>query len=325
MSTTVVVAGAAGFIGGNLVRRLLYMGYKVIGVDDLSTGTAKNLPNCVGSKHFEFIKHNINVAFSVDGEVDWIFNLACPASPPVYQSMPLHTLKTCSQGVFNLLNLAKEKNARFLQASTSEIYGNPDQMPQLEDYWGKVNPVGPRSCYDEGKRFAESLVTNFANEKGVDVRIVRIFNTYGPGMRVDDGRVVSNFVTKALKNENLVVYGKGTQTRSFCFISDMVDALIKVMECRKPLLGPVNLGSDVPIKIFDLAKMIIRLCRSKSIVEFAPLPQDDPEMRCPSVEKAFSYFGWKAQTDLRKGMEVTIEYFKSELGMQNNTALIEKL
>lgn len=313
MAKIILVAGAAGFLGSNLCRKLISDGNSVIGVDDFCTGDPENLKDLMSRKTFKLIQADINRQVEIKEPIDQIYNLACPASPPLYQKMPLHTLKTCSQGVFNLLNLTQKKGAHFLQASTSEVYGDPEVSPQSENYRGNVSPVGPRSCYDEGKRFAESLVTNFSGQQTVDARIVRIFNTYGPGMRVDDGRVVSNFVVQALKGLPLTVYGSGNQTRSFCFVDDMVSGLIAAMNSKSATSKPINLGNEKSITINQLAETILKLTGSSSEIEFNSLPADDPRKRCPNTDFAKELLGWQATTSLSKGLKATIEFFAAKL------------
>jgi UDP-glucuronate decarboxylase len=310
MNKTILITGVAGFLGCNLALKLLASRQTVLGVDDLCTGSQENLKLLQTYSNFKFIQANINVPLNLTASIKQIYNLACPASPQMYQKMPLHTLQTCSTGVLNLLQLAKTHSAKFLQTSTSEIYGDPETSPQPESYWGKVNPVGPRSCYDEGKRFAESLITNFAQQEKVDVKIVRIFNTYGPLMRSDDGRVVSNFIMQALQNTPLNVYGCGQQTRSLCFVSDLIDALIKTMVHNLPLPGPINLGNPQEVSILELAKLIVQLTKSSSSIQFLPLPQDDPGRRQPDVNLARNILDWQAETSLKSGLKKTIAYFR---------------
>ncbi len=310
MNKTILITGVAGFLGTNLALKLLAAGELVLGIDDLCTGSEPNLQLLQQQVNFSFLPADINQPLNLLPSLSQIYNLACPASPPMYQKMPLHTLKTCSIGVLNLLLLAKQHQAKFLQASTSEVYGDPEQSPQAETYWGRVNPVGPRSCYDEGKRFAESLVTNFAEQERLQVKIVRIFNTYGPYMRPDDGRVVSNFILQALQNSPLTIYGDGLQSRALCFVTDLVEALIKIMHYEPTLPGPVNLGNPQEINLVELAKLVLRLTQSNSAIQFLPLPQDDPRQRLPDIALAQKILGWKATTNLEVGLRATIEYFK---------------
>lgn len=313
MAKVILVAGAAGFLGSNLCTKLLSYGFKVIGIDDFSTGKPENLKRILNNSDFKFVQANINRSIELSEPIDQVYNLACPASPPFYQAMPLHTLKTCSQGVFNLLALSEQKSAQFLQASTSEIYGDPEVSPQRESYNGHVNPIGPRSCYDEGKRFAESLVTNFAKEHTIQAKIVRIFNTYGPGMRADDGRVVSNFITQALKGLPLTIYGSGNQTRSFCFVDDMIEGLTMTMESQSWGTGPINLGNPNPVTVYELAETVLKITGSSSDIEFKPLPIDDPRVRQPSTELAHKLLGWQATTSLKRGLKSTVEFFITSL------------
>lgn len=316
--TNFLVTGAAGFLGSNLCHKLLESGNGVIGLDDFSSGTLKNLESLKKHKKFKFIKADICQPLELEGEIAGIYNLACPASPVFYQKMPIHTLKTCSIGIFNLARLAKQKNARFLQASTSEVYGDPEISPQKESYRGNVCPVGPRSCYDEGKRFAESALASFARSDGLDARIVRIFNTYGPAMRVDDGRVVSNFIVQALQNQSLTIYGNGLQTRSFCFVYDLIDGLIAAMNKNEKFIGPINLGNNAALTVLELALRIIFLTGSKSKICFKELPVDDPKLRAPDTSLAQELLGWSAKTDLIDGLNKTIEFFKRELSQNFN-------
>lgn len=319
-----LVTGAAGFLGSNLSFKLLAAGNRVIGVDDFSSGTIKNLETLKKFNNFKFIKADICQPLEFDEPIDGIYNLACPASPVFYQKMPIHTLKTCSIGVFNLASLAKQKNAKFLQASTSEVYGDPEIAPQKESYRGNVCPVGPRSCYDEGKRFAESSLANFFRNGELDARIVRIFNTYGPGMRVDDGRVVSNFIVQALENLPMTIYGSGQQTRSFCFVDDLIDGLVAAMDKDEKFLGPINLGNPKSHTIFELADLIISLTGSESKICFQKLPVDDPKLRCPDTSLAAQKLGWSAKTDLISGLNKTIEFFRSELNQNFKVKMLGK-
>ncbi len=304
----VLVTGGAGFIGSHLCEELLKEN-KVICVDNLSTGDCRNVEHLMGNKNFKFIEHDVSKPLSIEWKVDRIFHLASPASPVDYQRLPVETMMVNSFGTYNMLNLAKEKKSRFLLASTSEVYGDPEEHPQKESYWGHVNPTGPRSCYDESKRFAEALVLSYSKTYGIDVRIARIFNTYGPRMRTNDGRAIPNFVTQALSKKPITVYGDGKQTRSFCYISDMVEGLIKLM--GSDVKVPVNLGNPDEMKILKVAGKIIKLTGSKSEIEFKELPEDDPKQRCPDISDAKKVFGWEPEVSLEEGLKKTIEYFRS--------------
>ncbi len=303
----VLVAGGAGFIGSHLCERLLEKGDEVLCIDNARTGSWRNVEHLRGRRGFEEMVHDI--LKPIDIEVDRIFNLACPASPAHYQKDPVFTIRMSTIGVFNLLDLAKDKGARLLQASTSEVYGDPLVHPQKEDYWGNVNPVGPRSCYDEGKRLAESLALAYHQTEGVEVRIARIFNTYGPRMSQDDGRVVSNFIVQALRGEDITVYGDGKQTRSFCYISDMVEGLVRLMD-KDRFTGPVNLGNPDEITVLELAERILKLTPSKSKIRFDPLPRDDPARRRPDIDLARGILGWEPRVGLDEGLKKTIEFFR---------------
>lgn len=302
----ILVTGGAGFIGSNLCKKLLETNNHVICLDNLYTGRKKNIEKLPDYDNFEFIVHDVTQKF--DCKVDQIYNLACPASPTHYQYSPVQTLKTCILGTINMLELAKKHNAQILQASTSEVYGDPTVHPQKESYWGNVNPVGVRSCYDEGKRCAETLMYDYRKQYNVDTKIVRIFNTYGTNMRPDDGRVVSNFIVQALKNEDITVYGSGSQTRSFCYVDDLTDGLIKMMNSQ--LSGPVNLGNPSERSIIELAKLIIELTNSSSGITFKPIPEDDPIRRQPDIKQAIEKLSWKPNTDIKEGLKRTINYFK---------------
>jgi UDP-glucuronate decarboxylase len=306
-SKKILVTGAAGFIGTNLCLRLLNEGNLVTGLDNFHSGQKANIAILSKHKNFSFIEHDIVKPLS--GKFDQIYNLACPASPPHYQENPIYTLMISVQGTYNMLNLAKETKARFLQASTSEIYGDPEMHPQPESYKGSVNPIGPRACYDEGKRAAETLCFDFNRMHKVDIRVVRIFNTYGPYMRADDGRVVSNFICQAIKNETITLYGDGQQTRSFCYIDDMVDGLIRMM--NGSITGPVNLGNPDEFTMEELAEKIAETMGKKSDHSFHPLPADDPKQRQPDIALAKKMLGWEPKIKLDRGLVKTIEYFKS--------------
>jgi len=308
MRKQILVTGGAGFMGSHLCERLLEQGYEVICVDNFFTGTKDNIKHLLGKPYFEIIRHDI--CFSLYVEVDEIYNLACPASPIHYQFDPVQTTKVNISGSINMLGLAKRLKIRILQASTSEVYGDPTVHPQPETYWGSVNPIGLRACYDEGKRCAETLFFDYHHQHGIDIKVGRIFNTYGPRMHPNDGRVVSNFIIQALKGEDITIYGDGSQTRSFCYVDDMVDGIIKMMNTTKGFTGPVNLGNPNEISILDLAKLIIDLVGSKSKIIFKPLPQDDPKRRCPDITLAREKLGWKPTVDLKTGLKRTVKYFE---------------
>ena len=304
----ILVTGGAGFLGSHLSDRLLEMGHEVVVVDNFYTGNKENIARLLNNPHFELIRHD--VTFPLYVEVDGIFNLACPASPVQYQKNPVQTFKTSVHGAINMLGLAKRTGARFLQASTSEIYGDPTISPQTEDYWGNVNPIGIRSCYDEGKRAAETLTFDYHRQFGLDIRVARIFNTYGPRMAPDDGRVVSNFIVQALKGNPLTVYGDGSQTRSFCYVSDLIEGLVKLF-FKESLYEPINLGNPTPINMKGLAQEIVELTGSKSKIDYQVLPQDDPKQREPDISKAKSLLGWAPNVDRGEGLKKTVEYFKT--------------
>jgi UDP-glucuronate decarboxylase len=304
----ILVTGGAGFLGSHLTDRLLEMGHEVLVSDNFYTGSKDNVSHLLRHPKFELIRHD--VTFPLYVEVDGIFNLACPASPVQYQKNPVQTFKTSVHGAINMLGLAKRTGARFLQASTSEIYGDPTISPQTEDYWGHVNPIGIRSCYDEGKRAAETLTFDYHRQFGLDIRVARIFNTYGPRMAEDDGRVVSNFIVQALQGKPLTVYGDGSQTRSFCFVSDLIDGLIKLF-FTESVHEPVNLGNPTPINMKDLAEEIISLTGSNSDVEYLDLPKDDPKQREPNISKAKSLLGWSPIVERTEGLKKTVAYFQS--------------
>ena len=304
----ILITGGAGFLGSHLCDKLIEQGNEVLCLDNFFTGSKDNINHLLANPRFELIRHDIiNPIFL---EMDQIYNLACPASPVHYQYNPIKTIKTNVMGTINALGMAKRLNAKILQASTSEVYGDPDVHPQKEDYWGRVNPIGPRSCYDEGKRAAECLMMDYHRQNNVKVKIARIFNTYGPRMALNDGRVVSNFVVQALKGEDITVYGDGSQTRSFCYVDDMVDGLIRMMESDDSLLGPVNLGNPHEFRIMDLAKIVISMTGNRSKIVHRPLPQDDPMQRNPDISLARKILGWQPHVNLEKGLERTIEYFR---------------
>jgi len=304
----VLVTGGAGFLGSHLIDRLIERGDDVLCVDNLFTGTKDNVAHHWGNPHFEFMRHDITFPLFV--EVDQIYNLACPASPIHYQHDPVQTTKTSVHGAINMLGLAKRLKARILQASTSEVYGDPSIHPQTEDYWGNVNPVGLRSCYDEGKRCAETLFFDYHRQHGLDIKVARIFNTYGPRMHPNDGRVVSNFIVQALKGDPITIYGGGKQTRSFCYVDDLVDGLIRLMDSRDGFTGPVNLGNPKEFTIRELASEVLDLTGSKSTMVDAPLPPDDPLQRQPDIAMAKKELGWEPMVQLRDGLAKTVDYFR---------------
>ena len=307
----ILVTGGAGFLGSHLCEALLKMGHKVVCVDNFYTGDADNVAHLRTNPHFELMRHD--VTFPLYVEVDGIFNLACPASPVHYQRDPVQTFKTSVHGAINMLGLAKRTGARFLQASTSEIYGDPEISPQIESYWGNVNPIGIRSCYDEGKRAAETLYFDYHREYGTDIRIVRIFNTYGPRMAKNDGRVISNFIVQALQNKPITVYGSGQQTRSFCYVNDLIDGMISLMNTDDNITGPINMGNPNEFTMLELAEKVIKFTNSKSKIIFQQLPKDDPKQRQPNIELAKSKLGWEPKVNLEDGLKETIAYFKKVL------------
>lgn len=304
----ILVTGGAGFIGSHLCKRLLSEGKKVYCLDNFFTGSKKNISEFMNCSNFMLIEQEVEQELDID--VDKIYNLACPASPPYYQYDPVKTVKTSVLGIINMLELARKNNARILQASTSEVYGDPTQHPQRETYWGNVNPIGIRSCYDEGKRCAETIMMDYHRRYGVDVKIVRIFNTYGPNMDPRDGRVVSNFIVQALLGKNITVYGEGAQTRSFCYIDDLVEGIVRMMELDN-FTGPVNLGNPSERMILDLADLVIKMTNSKSKIIFKSLPSDDPVKRRPDISLAKQNLGWEPKISIEEGLEKTIEYFKN--------------
>ena len=310
MTPSTLITGGAGFIGSHLCDRLVAAGEDVLCLDNFYTGSKDNIRHLLGKPSFELIRHDIWLPLYV--EVDRIYNLACPASPVHYQNNPVSTTKTSVLGAINMLGLAKRRRARILQASTSEVYGDPQQHPQQEDYWGHVNPIGPRACYDEGKRCAETLFFDYHRQFGVDIRVVRIFNTYGPRMHPRDGRVVSNFIVQALSGEPITLYGDGQQTRSFCYVDDLVDGLLGMMN-QGELIGPVNLGNPSEFTMCELADLVLRLTGSKSELVFLPLPPDDPVRRQPDISLAKSTLGWVPKVSLEDGLRETIAYFRKIL------------
>jgi len=304
----VIITGGAGFIGSHLCKKILNEGHKVICIDNLFTGSKYNIKNLLVNKNFKFINHDITNPFFEDN-VDEIYNLACPASPIHYQFNPIKTIKTCTLGVINMLGLAKKNNAKILQASTSEIYGDPKIHPQKEDYNGNVNLLGPRACYDEGKRCSETLFMDYHRAHKLKIKIIRIFNTYGPNMAVGDGRVISNFINQAIKNQDITIYGDGSQTRSFMYIDDLINAMIKMMETNKNIIGPINLGNPNEITINNLAELVIKLTNSDSKIVFKSLPSDDPKKRNPDIIMANKILGWNPSLELKEGLNSTINYF----------------
>jgi UDP-glucuronate decarboxylase len=307
----ILITGGAGFLGSHLCERLVSEGHEVLCVDNCFTGTRKNIPELLSNPNFEFIRHDITFPLYI--EADEIYNLACPASPIYYQFDPVQTTKTSVHGAINMLGLAKRVKAKILQASTSEVYGDPEIHPQPESYWGKVNPIGQRSCYDEGKRCAETLFFDYYRQHGLKIKVVRIFNTYGPRMHPNDGRVVSNFIVQALSNKDITVFGDGLQTRSFCYVEDLTEGLVKMMNSSDKFTGPVNLGNPNEFSILELAKKIIEITGSKSKIVFRPLPHDDPCRRQPDISLAEEKLDWQPTVNLDKGLEKTIEYFDNIL------------
>ena len=307
----ILITGGAGFIGSHLCKKLLDEGNDVLCIDNYFTGCKENISSLFDNPYFEVIRHDI--CFPLYVEVDEIYNLACPASPIHYQHDPVQTTKTSVHGAINMLGLAKRINARILQASTSEVYGDPECHPQEESYWGNVNPIGPRSCYDEGKRCAETLFFDYHRQHQLDIKVVRIFNTYGPNMHPNDGRVVSNFIMQALQNIDITVYGDGSQTRSFCYIDDLVNGMVKMMNSSKNITGPINLGNPTEYKIVELANAIIKLTNSKSKIILKPLPTDDPLRRKPDISSAKENIDWEPKVSLDDGLKQTIKYFQEKI------------
>ncbi|MDQ2106548.1 UDP-glucuronic acid decarboxylase family protein [Azospirillum isscasi] len=305
----VLVTGGAGFLGSHLCERLIARGDEVVCVDNYFTGSRSNIAQLMGHPNFEVIRHD--VTFPLYVEVDQIYNLACPASPVHYQHDPVQTTKTSVHGAINMLGLAKRLNARILQASTSEVYGDPSVHPQPEEYWGNVNPIGPRSCYDEGKRCAETLFFDYHRQHSLPIKVMRIFNTYGPRMHPNDGRVVSNFIMQALKGEPITVYGEGSQTRSFCYVDDLIEGMIRLMDSPAEVTGPINIGNPGEFTMLELAELVVALTGSRSVIEHRPLPQDDPKQRRPDITKAKALLDWEPTIPLRDGLERTVHYFRS--------------
>ena len=316
----IVVTGGSGFLGSHLCDRLLAQGAEVICIDNFFTGARDNIEHLIGEKRFELIRHD--VTFPIYLEVDQIYNLACPASPIHYQHDPVQTTKTSVHGAINMLGLAKRVKAKILQASTSEVYGDPNVHPQTEDYWGHVNPIGPRSCYDEGKRCAETLFFDYWRQHKLRIKVARIFNTYGPRMHPHDGRVVSNFIIQALLGRDITIYGDGSQTRSFCYVDDLIDGLIRLMQSADEVVGPINIGNPVEFSMLQLAENVLDLTGSKSRIAHRPLPQDDPKQRQPDISKAQSLLGWKTATPLKEGLKKTIAYFEALLREPGTMELI---
>lgn len=307
----ILVTGGAGFIGSHLCERLLDAGHEVLCVDNFYTGSRRNVAHLLGNPAFELMRHD--VTFPLFAEIDEVYNLACPASPVHYQFDPVQTTKTSVHGAINMLGLAKRRRAKIFQASTSEVYGDPAVHPQTEDYWGNVNPIGIRSCYDEGKRCAETLFFDYHRQHGLRIKVARIFNTYGPRMHPNDGRVVSNFILQALKGEDITVYGDGSQSRSFCYVDDLIEGMIRLMNSREDFTGPVNIGNPNEFTILELAEQVIRLTGSSSKIVYQPLPSDDPTQRQPDIALARKELGWEPRIQLEEGLGRTIAYFQSIL------------
>jgi UDP-glucuronate decarboxylase len=315
MKSTTLIAGGAGFIGSHLCERLVNEGHEVLCVDNFYTGNKDNIRHLLERKNFELIRHDIWLPLYV--EVDRIYNLACPASPVHYQNDPVATTKTTVLGAINMLGLAKRRHGRILQASTSEVYGDPIEHPQTEEYWGHVNPIGPRACYDEGKRCAETLFFDYWRQHRLPIKVVRIFNTYGPRTHPNDGRVVSSFIVQALRNQDITIFGEGQQTRSFCYVDDLIRGLIAMMETGPEVIGPINLGNPTEFTIRELAELILELTGSRSKIVHRPLPQDDPQKRRPDISEAESVLGWRPAISLREGLTKTIPYFEQLVAQGN--------
>ncbi|MGE8131121.1 UDP-glucuronic acid decarboxylase family protein [Methylobacterium sp. NPDC080182] len=320
----VLVAGGAGFIGSHLIDALLADGARVTCVDSLLTGRRANLAHLANEARFDFVEADVTEPLPALPRFDWVFNLACAASPPHYQADPVHTMMTSVLGTGRLLEIARDAGARFLQASTSEVYGDPERHPQQESYWGNVNPTGPRACYDEGKRSAETLTFDFERQHGLDIRVARIFNTYGPRMRADDGRVVSNVICQALAGDDITVYGNGEQTRSFCYVSDLVDGLLRLMAAETPLAGPVNLGNPRELTVGALVDLVVRMTETPSRIVRRPLPVDDPQRRRPDITRAETLLGWSPRVPLEEGLEATIAWFSREIAPRRARPAIEE-
>ena len=307
----ILVTGGSGFIGSNLTERLLSLGHQVLVIDNFYTSDKKNIQSLIENPNLEVVRHDVTNPYSA--EIDAIYHLACPASPVHYQRFPVQTIKTCILGSINMLDLAQRLKVPILLSSTSEVYGDPTVSPQNEEYWGNVNPIGIRSCYDEGKRAAETLFFDYHRQYNVNIKVARIFNTYGPNMSPHDGRVVSNFIVQALKSEDITIYGDGNQTRSFCYVSDLVSGLVKLMDSPKNIIGPINLGNPTEFKVSELAELIIEKTKSKSKIVYMDLPQDDPRQRKPDINKARTTLDWNPIIDLSIGLDQTIEYFSSKV------------
>ena len=305
----ILVTGGAGFLGSHLCERLVEDGHDVICLDNYFTGSKDNVAGLLGRSNFELMRHD--VTFPLYVEVDEIYNMACPASPVHYQYDPVQTTKTSVHGAINMLGLAKRTGAKIFQASTSEVYGDPEVHPQPESYRGNVNPLGPRACYDEGKRCAETLFFDYYRQHKTNIRVARFFNTYGPRMRPDDGRVISNFIVQALRGESITIYGDGSQTRSFCYVDDLIDGIVRLMDAPDDVTGPMNLGNPTEFSIAQLAELVVKMTGAKSKIEFRPLPEDDPMQRCPDISFAKRALGWEPTIPLAKGLEATIAYFKT--------------
>lgn len=307
----ILVTGGAGFLGSYLCSRLLKDKHKVICIDNLITGSLSNIKDIIKNKNFKFIKHDISKPIEIKNKLDWVMHFASPASPKDYLEHPIKTIKVGTLGTHNCLGIARAHQAKFFLASTSEVYGDPKISPQPEEYWGNVNPNGPRSCYDEAKRAAEAIAFAYYRQHKIPIHVIRVFNTYGPNMRLEDGRVVSNFIVQALRGQSLTVYGKGNQTRSFCYVDDLIDGIIRYMKID--YTGPVNLGNNSEFTVMELAKKVILLTKSKSKIKFESLPQDDPQQRRPDIRKAHKLLGWKPKVSLEKGLKKTIAYFRKKL------------
>ncbi len=307
----ILITGGAGFLGSHLADKLLEKNNEVLAVDNFFTGSKRNIAHLANNPHFEFMRHD--VTFPLYIETNQIYNLACPASPVHYQYDPVQTTKTSVHGAINMLGLAKRTRAKILQASTSEVYGDPEVHPQTEEYWGRVNPIGIRSCYDEGKRCAETLFFDYHRQHALDIKVVRIFNTYGPRMHPNDGRVVSNFIVQALKGEAITIYGDGSQTRSFCYVDDLIEAMVRMMNTSQDITGPINIGNPTEHTMLDLAEMVLRMCQSQSKLVYMPLPSDDPKQRKPDISKAQTALDWTPKVSIEDGLKETVSYFKKLL------------
>ncbi len=307
----ILITGGAGFLGSHLADKLLQEKNEVLAVDNFFTGSKRNIAHLMSNPYFEFMRHD--VTFPLYVETNQIYNLACPASPIHYQFDPVQTTKTSVHGAINMLGLAKRTRAKILQASTSEVYGDPEVHPQTEEYWGRVNPIGIRSCYDEGKRCAETLFFDYHRQHALDIKVVRIFNTYGPRMHPNDGRVVSNFIVQAIKGEDITIYGDGSQTRSFCYVDDLIEAMVRMMNTSKDTTGPINIGNPTEHTMIELAEMVLRIANSKSKLIYMPLPSDDPKQRKPDISKAQATLDWRPQVSIEDGLKETVAYFKNLL------------